>query len=186
VATDLLERVGFPTSRFGEEWSAENDPHLESLLSARERITNRLAGIAQRLAEAGDIDRAFALDGKVDALSTGRAMSAYMPGMGEFRTREDVVLIGPRSLDWVRDQIAWLVDQVRPSPVLVNEFGRPTSSAAPEPTIYRWGRLLVDSDDPSHAWDQRFAAGSWLRRIFDTASKELPRMFGIEASGTAL
>jgi hypothetical protein len=181
VTTDLLERMGFPES-LGPESNSEIDPVLESLEQARERTVDRLASIAERLADAGDIERAFALDTKVDAFHSDTGMAAYMPDLGEFKTREDVSLFGPRTLSQVRLEVAWLVDQLRPDRVTVNEYGVPTKLGAPDAAEYRWGPLLGAGDDPSTAWAERFASGSWVRRIFETAAGELPAMFGLGAS----
>jgi hypothetical protein len=89
-------------------------------------------------------------------------------------------MVGPRALDEVRREVAWLLDQLRPDTVIVNEYGEPTSPGTPHPAVYRWGPLLA-GEDPSSAWNQRFCAGSWLRRIFDTSAEELPAWFGIKS-----
>jgi hypothetical protein len=80
VTTDLLERLGFPTT-LEEEWSGENDPSIQSLERTRERTVERLAGIAERLADAGDINRAFALDAQMDSFESDQPMKIRpLPG----------------------------------------------------------------------------------------------------------
>jgi hypothetical protein len=182
VTTDLLERIGFPDV-LGEEWSPDDDLAIRSLSEARERAVERIAGIAERLADAGDIERAFALDTQVDAFVSNQPMTTYTPDLGVFRTSEGVTLIGKRALADVRTEVGWIVDQLRPDPVHVNEYGVPTSPGAPHPAEYRWGRLFGPEDDPATAWERRYAAGSWLRAIFERAERELPAMFGLDPAG---
>jgi hypothetical protein len=109
-------------------------------------------------------------------------MTTYTPDLGEFRTGEGEKIFGKRPLNDEQQEVGWLVDQLRPDPVKVNEYGDPTRPSKRGAAEYRWGRLLKPNEDPATAWSQRFASGSWLRRIFDTASRELPVMFGLKAS----
>jgi hypothetical protein len=184
VTTDLLKRLGFPTT-LEEEWSGENDPSIQSLERTRERTVERLAGIAERLADAGDINRAFALDAQMDSFESDQPMTTYTPDLGEFRTREGVtVVFSKRPLDDARQEVGWLADQLRPDPIKVNEYGNPVPPGERDASRYRWGLLFKLNEDPATAWNQRFDSGSWLRRIFATASRELPVVFGLKVSDT--
>jgi hypothetical protein len=183
VATDLLERIGFPASH-GKGWSPENDPAIQSLQEVRVRTVQRLASIAERLADAGDIHRAFAVDTQVDAFESNQPMTTSTPDLGEFRTRAGVPMIGKRSLSDTQQEVGWLVDQLRPDPVTGNEYGVPVSPQTATALEYRWGRLFKPGENQSTVWDHRFASGSWLRSIFDRASKELPAMFGLKPRDT--
>ncbi|MEU1284489.1 hypothetical protein [Kitasatospora sp. NPDC005856] len=177
VAVDLLERTGFP------ETLREEDPRLQSLALARERTVERLTGIAQRLAEAGDSQRAFLIDGQLEFfLSPDLPMAIYAPTLDLLETKDGIAWLD-RPLSPMRDEVGWIVDQLRPDPIAVNEYGEPATPGAPNPAEYRWGGLLDDGEEGALAWDQRFSPGSWLRRIFDRAGKDLPARFGLESRG---
>jgi hypothetical protein len=183
VTIDLLERIGFPYI-LGKEWSPENDPRLLSLEQARERTVERLTIVAQRLAEAGDVRRALLIDGQVDTFeSEDLPMATYTPDLGLLTAKDGTPQL-ERPMADVRQEVSWLVDQLRPDPIAVNEYGTPTTAGAPHPAEYRWGYLFDSGDDTASAWDRRFAEGSWLRRIFDRAEKEIRAIFGLEAPAT--
>jgi hypothetical protein len=161
------------------EWRLQTAERFQSPQQTRGRVIERLTDIAQRLAEAGDLERAFVLDGQIDTLKSG-GMGIYSPNLGVFRTKDEITHIGPRALSGPRTEVGWLVDQLRADRIDVTEDGTPIKLGAPDPSEYRWGALFEAGDSPSTAWDERFVPDSWIRRTFDRAAKELPVMFGIE------
>ncbi|MEV0602157.1 hypothetical protein AB0I82_23005 [Streptomyces sp. NPDC050315] len=188
IATDLLERTRLPEILMEDE--QDEDPEarlsaqqsLQSISVERERTVDRLAGVAQRLAEAGDSQRAFLIDGQVDLLlSPDLPVGIYAPTLEPLETIEGITLFGRRPLSPLRDEVAWIVDQLRPDPITVNEYGAPIASGAPEPAKYRWSHLFDAHDEPEGMWEQRFTQNSWLRRIFARAASELPALYGLNS-----
>jgi hypothetical protein len=192
VVTDLLERLRFPelptpALTLGgdpDEPGTADTTALDTLDGERQRTRFRIAGVAQRLAEAGDVEDASRIDGQVDALSTGD-MRTYGPVLrplviekSEYET--EMIL---RNLGWLRREFGWLVDQLRPDDTVapaLNEYSEAVARYGIDPTAYRWGRIIDADVDTSAAWDQRFTHDSWLRLIFEKAATELPVMMGAQ------
>jgi hypothetical protein len=182
TATDLLEQLGFPDHE-GDEQDHETETGLQELYLSRNHTIDQLNGFATLFAEAADVERAVALFGQVDALSLPSSMRVYMPALDFISTvdEDDINWLHPRQLSGVRMEICWLVDQLRPGPaVAVNEWGAPFAPDAPDAAAYRWGLLLEPGEDFETMWNSRFAQGSSLRRIFQTAGSELPELFGLD------
>ncbi|MGW2288561.1 hypothetical protein [Streptomyces phaeochromogenes] len=185
VATDLLERTSF-REILTEEGQRQNPAAWQSVQEslrlieiARERAVERLEGVAQRLAQAGDSQRALRIDGQVEALVLPDFfMWVYAPTLDRLETRDGETELD-RPLSSVRTEVAWIVDQLRPDPIAANEYGEPAVANAPEHAVYRWSHLFDVHEGAEGAWDRRFSQGSWLRRIFARAGTDLRARFGL-------
>jgi hypothetical protein len=172
ITFDLLERsAGGQTinteEQQGESVQTEADRAAaeELLHEERQRVVDRLAGVAQRFAEMGNVPRAFALDGQVEAFVRGK-MPTYAPPPG------DTVPDNP-----YLKELRWLVDQLRDDAIAVNEYGQPVHSPVPDPYAYRWGLLCESTGHAKSLWEQRYDANSWLQRLSVQARTELRARF---------
>lgn len=148
------------TGAASEDEADRPDP-VELLLEEKHFVVDRLAGMAQRFAELGDVTRALALDRQVEALRRGK-MPTYAPPQSE--TVPDNPYL---------EELRWLVDQLRDDGIAVNEYGEPVHLPAPDPYAYRWGLLSEPAGEAKSLWEHRYDADSWLERLSEQSRSEL-------------
>ena len=108
-------------------------------------------------------------------LQTLDVQPSYLVNLDSYtRLYDDVEIIGERPFGWMRAEVSWFVDYLRPDPMEVDRFGEPLGLDPPPASVYRWGRLLRSEDDPATVWESRFSDNSWFRRVLQQARNEYP------------
>jgi hypothetical protein len=90
------------------------------------------------------------------------------------RREDHVDIIGGRPFEFMRAEVSWLADLLRPDAIEVDRLGEPLEVSPPSPSIYRWGRLLRAEDLTATVWKTRFGEGSWFRGVMQRARDEYP------------
>lgn len=170
VASDLIERYQIEIG--------EGD--LQSLFEALTRALDRLNGTAQRLSESGDTKDAANLDVLSDSLQFHDTPS-YVPQLSSWGNEYyDEILTTGGLLDRLRKEFSWLTAELRESKIKVDRDGNPLEKNTQASETYRWGVLFSPNETAAEAWEQRFAKGSWFRRVMNTASSQLPKLLGVD------
>jgi hypothetical protein len=167
-----MDRLTPPDSSKSQQYEGA----LDTMENRRRTAIGRLDEIAKRqnLIE----DRTSASNTMIIAKCMRRTLDvqpSYLVDLdGYRRLHDDVEIIGERPFGWVRAEISWFVDRLRPDPMEVDRFGEPLGKDPPPASVYRWGRLLQSEDDPVTVWESRFSEKSWFRRVLQRARNEYP------------
>lgn len=103
------------------------------------------------------------------------ARPSYIVDLDSYtRLEDEVEVIGERPFGFMRTEVSWIVDYLRPDSIEVDKFGEPLGVGMPQASEYRWGRLLQSGDDPNTVWESRFTANSWFHRALQRARNEYP------------
>jgi len=170
VASDLMDRLSPPDDSDSKFGSA-----IEAVHGRRRTAIERLTEIVERQNEIGDWESATETATIARALYTLDTRRTYTVVLDAYVRREDDVdIIGGRPFDFMRSEVSYFVDYLRPDGIEVDQFGEPREVDPPPAAAYRWGRLLRPKDDTAAAWETRFAGDSWFRRVMQRARDEYP------------
>jgi len=170
VASDVMDRLTPPN---------DSDSQFESVLDTihnrRRTAIMRLVEIVKQQNLMGDRISAADTMKIAENLKTMNVQPSYLVSLdGYTRLHDGVEIIGERPFGWMRTEVSWFTDRLRPDPLEVDRFGEPLGIDPPPASAYRWGRLLRPEDDPATVWESRFSDNSWFRRILQRARNEYP------------
>jgi len=171
VASDVMDRLTRPDGSKSQFESA-----LDTMENRRRTAIERLVEIVNQQNLVGDRTSASDTMNIVKYLQTLDVQPSYLVDLDDRYARldNDVEIIGERPFGWVRAEVSWFVDYLRPDPVEVDRFGEPLGLDPLPASLYRWGRLLRSEDDPATVWKSRFSDNSWFRRVLQRAKNEYP------------
>nr|WP_171058051.1 toll/interleukin-1 receptor domain-containing protein [Modestobacter altitudinis] len=170
VASDLLDRL-MPSTESQSEFEGIIDRSHERRRTAMIRMTR----ITERQGEMGNAEDAAETASLLRTLREVNPPKAYTARLDAYIRQEDqLYIIGERPFDFMRSEVSYIVDHLRPDRIEVDGFGEPRQLDPPPAITYRWGRLLRPTDDTTTAWEKRFADDSWFRLIMQRGRDEYP------------
>jgi hypothetical protein len=170
VASDVMDRLTPPNDS-----NSQFEDALDTMTNRRRMAIERMVEIAKRQNLVGDRTSASDTMNIAKNLKTLDVHPSYLVDLDSYtRLNDNVEIIGGRPFGWMRDEISWFVDYLRPDRVEVDRFGEPLIVDPPPASLYRWGRLLRSEDDPATVWESRFLDNSWFRQVLERARNEYP------------
>jgi hypothetical protein len=170
VASDVMDRLTPP-----DDSNSQFERALDTMANRRRTAIERLIEIVNQQNLVGDRTSASDTMNIAKYLQKLDVQPSYLVNLDSYtRLYDDVEIIGERPFGWMRAEVSWFVDYLRPDPVEVDRFGEPLGLDPPPASVYRWGRLLRSEDDPATVWESRFSENSWFRRVLQRARNEYP------------
>jgi hypothetical protein len=170
VASDLTDRL-----RPRDAADAELGAVADSVHEARRGAVLGLKEIAERQQALADRDKALETMGFLRALYETAPLRSYMVLLDAYiRCDDGVDIIGDRPFEFLRAEVSWITDVLRPDSIDLDDFGEPIAPDPPPAAVYRWGRLLGSQDDEATIWETRFADESWFRAVMRRSHDEYP------------
>lgn len=170
VASDVIDRLA--------ELDESDDQFARAMDTTHARRRDaiiQLAEIARRLTEIGETASASEATIVAKALSNAEPAPSYMVILDSYVRGDDGNdYIGDRPYGFMRHEVSWFVDLLRPDVIELDGFGEPRGVDPPSAAVYRWGRLLTPDDGTDQIWETRFAEGSWFRRVMQRAHDDYP------------
>jgi hypothetical protein len=168
VASDIMDRLTPPDS------NSQFESALDTMQNRRRSAIKRLVEIAEQQKFVGDRTSASDTINIAKRLRTLDPQPSYSVDLDGYTRLHDHVEIIERPFAWVRAEVSWFVDYLRPYPLDVDSFGEPLGVDPPPASVYRWGRLLRSDVDPATVWESGFSDNSWFRRVVQRAKYEYP------------
>jgi hypothetical protein len=170
VSSDVMDRLTPP-----HDSNSQFESALDTMTKRRCTAIVRLVEIAKQQSLVGDRTSASDTSNLANNLQTLDLRPSYLVDLDSYtRLDDDTEIIGERPFGWMRAEVSWCVDYLRPDPIKVDNFGEPLDLNPPMPSVYRWGRLLRSEDDPDTVWGSRLSDNSWFRRVLQRARNEYP------------
>lgn len=170
VASDLLDRL-MPS----DESHSGFEGIIDRLHERRRTAVLRMTEITERQKEMGNAGDAAETTSLVRALYETNPPKVYTAHLDAYIRQEDQIhIIGGRPFDFMRLEVSYIIDHMRPDRIEVDGFGEPRQLDPPPAVTYRWGRLLRPTDDIATAWEKRFADDSWFRLVMQRGRDEYP------------
>ena len=170
VASDVMDRLTPP-----DDSKSQFESALDTMANRRRTAIECLGEIAKQQNLVRDRTSASDTMKFAKCLHTLDVQPSYLVDLDSYtRLYDRVEFVGERPFGWVRAEVSWFVDCLRPDPIKVDKFGEPLGLDPPPASVYRWGRLLRSADDPTTVWESRFSDNSWFRRVLQRARNEYP------------
>lgn len=171
VASDIMDRLTPP-----DDSNNNYENAMDSMHERRRKVIMRLAELANQQDSIEDQTGASNTRNFLKYLYTLEDVPpSYIVALDSYTSlKDDVELIVERPYGFMRTEVSWIVDYLRPDSVEVDNFGEPIGVGVPQASMYRWGRLLQSSDDSNTVWESRYLPNSWFRRALQRARDEYP------------